>query len=33
VIADCGFDGGRQSYQAVKDQIAVGFLRSLGLLA
>lgn len=29
----CGFDGGRQSYQTVSDEIAVSFLRSLGLLA
>jgi len=33
VINDCGFDGGRQSYQTVKDEIAADFLRSLGLLA
>jgi hypothetical protein len=33
VIAECGFDGGRQSYQTVKDEIAVAFLRALGLLA
>jgi hypothetical protein len=33
VIAECGFDGGRQTYQTVKDEIAVDFLRSLSLLA
>jgi hypothetical protein len=32
VIGDCGFNGGLQSYQTVKDQIAADFLRSLGLL-
>lgn len=33
VMRDCGFNGGLQSYQTVKDNIAVDFLRSLGLLA
>jgi hypothetical protein len=33
VIGDCGFNGGVQSYQTVKDEIVVDFLRSLGLLA
>lgn len=32
VIRDCGFNGGLQSYQTVRDQIAAEFLRSLGLL-
>jgi hypothetical protein len=33
VIRDCGFNGGLQTYQTVKDEIAVDFLRSLDLLA
>lgn len=33
VIDRCGFDGGRQSYQTVSDEIAVSFLRSVSLLA
>jgi len=33
VINDCDFDGGHQGPQNVKDEIAVEFLRSVGLLA
>ncbi|MGH3401789.1 MAG: hypothetical protein ACRDRJ_04605 [Streptosporangiaceae bacterium] len=33
VIRDCGFNGGLQNYQTVKDNIAASLLRSLGLLA
>lgn len=32
VIKDCGFDGGHQGPQYVPDEIAVDFLRSVGLL-
>lgn len=31
VIADCGIDGGVQSYQTIDDQSVPGFLESLGL--
>jgi hypothetical protein len=31
VIADCGIDGGVQSYQTLEDQSVPGFLESLGL--
>ncbi len=33
VITDCGFDGGHQGPQSVPDEMAVGFLRSIGLPA
>jgi len=32
VMEECGLNGGIQSYQTVKDEIAVAFLRSAGLL-
>ena len=32
VMADCGLNGGIQTYQTVKDEIAVAFLRSVGFL-
>jgi hypothetical protein len=32
VMEECGLNGGIQSYQTVKDEIAVAFLRSIGQL-
>lgn len=31
VIADCGVDGGVESYQTVDEEVAAGFLKSLNL--